>query len=120
MNRPGLAALSVSFKGGADMRYDTSVRFFQDIPGEYDARSGNYNAGTRVLSDPITASVTDMTTEEQMRLFGGIRRGACKVRLPSHYDGAFDGLVVHGLTHRVETRRRLRFVDIFYCREVGT
>lgn len=101
------------------MRYDTSIQFFQEIPGEYDARSGNYAAGARAFSEPITASVTDMTAEEQLKEFGGIRRGACKVRLPSHYDRAFDGLVISGRTCRAGFRRRLRFSDVLHCYEVG-
>lgn len=106
------------------MRYDTLVQFFQDLPGEYDARSGNYGPGVRDFGPLITASVTDMTTEEQMKVFGGIRRGACKVRLRSHYTGSFDGLIVNGRTQaggveqRVGFRRRLRFGDVFYCYEV--
>lgn len=99
------------------MRCDKEIYFRRKIAGEYDARSGNYSAGTATLT-PALADVTDTKEKDFVLLYGGIRQGAYTVRLNTHYDGVFDDILMDNKAYHVDARRRLRTKDIFFVSEV--
>lgn len=100
------------------MRYDTEVAFCRKIQGEYNARTGNYEAGY-TLEHITVCSVTDMSEERQIVLFGSIMDGACVVRTQSHVDEPFDTLQIlcNNKTYVVKRSHRLRKGDVFFCVE---
>lgn len=98
------------------MRCDKEIYFRIKTPGEYDARSGNYLAGTETLSCQI-ANVTDTKEKELILLYGGIKQGALTIRLQSHYDNYFDDILIDNKPYRVDSRRKLRTKDVFFVSE---
>lgn len=103
------------------MRYDTPITMYTTTEGEYDERTGDYRSGYSTGIE-LVASVTDMREETQRMLFGGLRRGACVVRLQGHYDRAFDYITIDGprrspIRYGIHSSRRLRRGMAFFCAE---
>lgn len=71
------------------MRYDTKTYFWSKSEKKYNPHTHKYDAGT-LTKETRFANVTDLGTERQVRLLGGIKTGTKTVRLPNdnlkHWD----------------------------------
>lgn len=99
------------------MRYDTEVAFCLKTQGEYNSRTGNYNAGF-TSEKVMVASVTDITEEEQRVIFGSLLKGACAIRLRSHFSGSFDYIRIGTKKYAVRGFHGHRSGDVFYLSEM--
>lgn len=100
--------------GGAAMRYDTEVYFCRKTQGEYNNRTGNYEAGY-IAETMGMASVSNMREEQQIVLFGSLVNGACVVRLQSHYNAPFDYIRIGSEKYAVKRSHKLWRGDVFFC-----
>lgn len=74
------------------MRYDTKVIFYKDEKDKYNPRTSKHEHS--IKSWTMLANVTDLGTNKQVELLGGLSQGAKTVRLPSEISAAWDYLMI--------------------------
>lgn len=99
------------------MRYETPIFFRRVVPGDYNADTGNYEAGT-VTEVKRYASVTDSSTQTMMLVYGALKQGSLTIRLQQHYTEPFSNIRVGDKVYSVDLERRLRTAQSFVLSEV--
>lgn len=99
------------------MRYDKKIYFVKEGEDEYDYATGNY-VTTEPIKHEAWANVSDMGTQRQTLIFGGLKQGALTVRIQGKYEKPFDYIEHDGKTHKVENTRTFRNDQVFEVSEI--
>ena len=91
------------------MRYNDPIFFQRVLPGEYDAKTGNYAEDT-VTEVKKYASVTDSGDSTLQLVYGELKQGSKTIRLQRPYTQPFDRIRIDGKVYRVDMARRSCFV----------
>lgn len=99
------------------MRFDTPVFFVTDIPGAYNAQTGDYDdGGTR--EQYRLANVTDALTQTMQLVYGKVKQGAKVIRFQGDMPEPFDYIRIGTKRYRDDTSRELRRLCTFVVSEV--
>lgn len=99
------------------MRFDTPVIFVRETGDVYNYNTGDYTAG-KEETKLVYADVTDAKAETVRLLFGEIPQGMLVVRIKGRHDEPFGILRIGDRDYRVEYKRTLRRLQVFYVVEV--
>lgn len=99
------------------MRYDTPVFFQTRVSGDYNAKTGNYEADI-VTETEVYADVTDASEKTLRIVYGDIKEGALVVRIQDRFSDKFSTIRIANTVYKVDRRRRLRNKEVFIVSEV--
>ena len=99
------------------MRYDKRIYFVKEGEDVYDYTTGNHIPGEAIKTE-AWANISDMGTERQTLIFGGLKQGALTVRIQGKYEKPFDYIEHDGKTHKVENARTFRNDQVFEVSEI--
>ena len=94
------------------MRYDTPVFFQKRVSGNYNAKTGNYDADI-VIETEVYADVTDASEKTLRIVYGSIKEGARVIRIQDKYDAEFSTIRIEDTVFKVDKKRRLRNKEVF-------
>lgn len=96
------------------MRFDTPI-FFQTVKtGDYNEKTGNYNADT-IVEEKKYADVTESGVDTLKLVYGELKQGSLILRLQQPYKDAFDRIRIGDKLYSVDLSRRQK---VFIISEV--
>ena len=94
------------------MRYDKQIFFVKEGEDEYDYTTGDY-VTTEPIKEEVWANVSDMRTERQTLIFGGLKQGALTIRIRGNYEKEFDYIEYGGKKYNYEADRKFKHDQAF-------
>ena|SRR5699024_922824 len=94
------------------MRYSTPIYFVAEGEDVYDYDTGDYIT-TEPIKDEVWANISDMGTERQTLIFGGLKQDALTIRIRGNYEKEFDYIEYDGKKYNYEAGRKFRHDQAF-------
>ena len=101
------------------MRFDEPVYFVKDLPGQYNAQTGDYDDGDTQEVFRY-ANITDAGETTMNLVYGRIKQGALVIRIQGGLPGPFDYIRIGTKRFRADRVRQLRRLSVFVVSEVQT
>lgn len=89
------------------MRYDTPIFFQHIVPGEYNAKTGNYGED-KTNEVKRCASVTDTGAGTLTLVYGTMKQGSFTIRLQRPYKEPFNNIRIGEKVYRVDLSRKAK------------
>lgn len=99
------------------MRFDTPIYFQRVTEGEYNERTGDYNAPA-IVEVQRYASVTNSGTDVLQLVYGELRQGSLTVRLQNYFAEPYDRIRIGEKVYKVDMSRRLPRMQALVISEV--